>query len=135
MNSVEGILKKYKLSITGNRRTILKKILSANGALTHRDIEKSLKLLNRVSVYRTLKMFVEKGLIHRIPTTDIWVRYALCLDQCKAGVYYDIHVHFICRKCKKTSCLKDLPIPSVKLPKNFKQEHIDMLITGICNHC
>lgn len=72
-------------------------------------------------VYRTLQSFVEKGLIHLIPTTDNAIKYALCKDDCEAGHHHDNHVHFVCDECGKTTCLDEVTIPSVKLPKGFHQ--------------
>ncbi len=136
MERVQDILKKNQLSITGSRQKILELFLEAKGALAHADIEKKTgESFDRVTVYRTLQSFVEKGLIHLIPTTDNSVKYALCKDDCGAGHHHDNHVHFICDNCLKTICLDDVMIPEVKLPKNFKPLHAEMVVTGVCGEC
>src|SRR5687768_3752175 len=131
-----AILKKNRLSITDSRQKILEIFLHANGALAHSDIEKKTgESFDRVTVYRTLHSFVEKGLIHLIPTTDNSIKYALCKDECEAGHHHDNHVHFICDECNKTICLEEVTIPQVKLPQGFEPKHAEMVVSGICDDC
>lgn len=133
---IAEILKKNQLSLTTGRQKILELFLQSNGALEHADIEKKTGAnFDRVTVYRTLQTFVDKGIIHSIPTTDNSVKYALCKDACEAGHHHDNHVHFICDECSKTICLDDVTIPSVKLPKGFKPQHAEMVVTGVCGDC
>jgi Fur family ferric uptake transcriptional regulator len=133
---VSQILKKNQLSITDSRQKILDLFLQSSGALAHADIErKTGENFDRVTVYRTLQSFVEKGIIHLIPTTDNSIKYALCKDDCVAGHHHDNHVHFICDDCNKTICLDDVTVPAVKLPKSFKPLHAEMVVTGVCGDC
>jgi len=135
-NRVDDILRRNSLSVTESRKKILNLFLSVQGALAHGDIEtKAGEKFDRVTVYRTLQTFVEKGIIHTIPTTDNSVRYALCKDNCSEGHHHDNHVHFICDKCGKTICLDDVTIPEVKLPKGFTPKHAEMVVNGVCDDC
>ena len=130
------ILKQSGLSITESRRKILDLFLETDGALAHADIEKNTSsAFDRVTVYRTLQTFVEKGIIHQIPTTDNSVLYALCRQNCEQGHHHDDHVHFICSNCDKTICLDEVTVPEVKLPKNFTKQQSAMVVTGICEDC
>ncbi len=127
---VTQILKQNRLSITGSRQKILELFLLSAGALSHADIEKSTgESFDRVTVYRTLQKFVEKGIIHLIPTTDNSIKYALCKNDCAPG-----H-HFICAECEKTICLDDVNIPVVKLPEGFIPNRSEMVVTGTCGDC
>lgn len=136
MNQLLTILKKNQLSVTEGRKKILELFLKSPGALAHADIEKNTDTsFDRVTVYRTLQTFVEKGIIHNIPTTDNSILYALCKDNCEAGHHHDNHVHFICDVCDKTICLEHVTIPEVKLPKGFKQHQTDVVVSGVCNEC
>ncbi len=136
MVEVEDILKQNRLSITGSRLKILEFFLAHDGALSHADIEKNTgESFDRVTVYRTLQTFVEKGIIHLIPTTDNSIKYALCKDDCAPGYHHDNHVHFICDECSKTICLDGVNIPIVKLPKGFTPQHAEMVVTGVCGDC
>lgn len=136
MESLLDILKRNQLSVTEGRKKILELFLSSPGALAHADIEKNTDAsFDRVTVYRTLQTFVEKGIIHNIPTSDNSILYALCKDNCEAGHHHDNHVHFICDVCDKTICLDNISIPEVKLPRGFKQRQTDLVISGVCDGC
>lgn len=136
MKSQPDILKQSGLSITESRKKILDLFLETDGALAHADIEKNTSsAFDRVTVYRTLQTFVEKGIIHQIPTTDNSILYALCRDNCEQGHHHDDHVHFICSNCDKTICLDEVTVPEVKLPKNFTKQQSAMVVTGICEDC
>ncbi|MES2430112.1 MAG: transcriptional repressor [Bacteroidota bacterium] len=130
------ILKKNNLSVTDGRKKILELFLKSEGALEHADIEKSTgEIFDRVTVYRTLQTFVDKGIIHLIPTTDNSILYALCKDNCEAGHHHDNHVHFVCDSCNKTICLEEVTVPTVKLPKDFTPAQAEMVVHGICADC
>lgn len=75
--------------------------------------------IDRVTIYRTLQTFVDKGIIHIIPTSDNSIRYALCKDECTEGHHHDHHIHFVCNKCNNTCCLDDVATPDIKLPKGY----------------
>ena len=132
----KNILKQNRLSITDSRLNILELFLKQGSALSHADIEKNTgKSFDRVTVYRTLQIFVEKGIIHLIPTTDNSIKYALCKNDCVPGHHHDNHVHFICDECNKTICLDGVDVPAVRLPKGFKSQHSEMVVTGVCGDC
>ena len=136
MDQLLDILKKNQLSVTEGRKRILELFLASPGALAHADIEKNTDAaFDRVTVYRTLQTFVDKGIIHNIPTSDNSILYALCKDNCEEGHHHDNHVHFICIECNKTICLDDVTIPEVKLPKGFAPKHAEMMVSGICDDC
>jgi Fur family transcriptional regulator, ferric uptake regulator len=136
METLLDILKKNQLSITDSRKKILDLFLKSPGALAHADIEKNTgEIFDRVTVYRTLQTFVDKGIIHNIPTTDNSILYALCKQDCEAGHHHDNHVHFICDSCGKTICLDDVTVPAVKLPKGFSPTHAAMVVKGVCDDC
>lgn len=132
----DEILKTNQLSITDSRKKILNLFLNSDGALAHADIEKNAgEKFDRVTIYRTLQIFVDKGIIHTIPTPDNSIKYALCKDDCKEGHHHDHHVHFQCRQCGSTYCLDDVTTPEVKLPQGYAANQIDVVITGVCKNC
>src|SRR5213083_1288042 len=103
MTHVDEILRRNSLSVTESRKKILNLFMNIPAALAHGDIErKAGEKFDRVTVYRTLQVFVEKGIIHSIPSADNSIRYALCKDDCAEGQHHDNHVHFICTSCEKT---------------------------------
>ncbi|RYY56020.1 MAG: transcriptional repressor [Chitinophagaceae bacterium] len=133
---IREILKKNQLSVTASREKILQLFIDHNGALAHGDIEKKAgEKFDRVTVYRTLQTFVDKGIIHSIPTADNSVRYALCKDDCQGGHHHDHHVHFVCNNCNNTYCLDNVVTPDIRLPKGYSGEHIEVVVEGICQQC
>ncbi len=134
--NVSDILKRNQLSVTDSRKKILELFYEQDSALEHSDIDKRTDdTIDRVTIYRTLQTFVEKGIIHSIPTTDNNVQYALCKDDCSEGHHHDNHVHFTCDVCSTTYCLDDVTTPEVQLPEGFKPTVIDVVVTGTCKNC
>lgn len=134
-SSINDILRRKQLSVTESRRKILSLFLESQDALTHGDIEKKAgEKFDRVTVYRTLQTFEEKGIIHSIPTADNAVRYALCRD-CTEGHHHDDHVHFICSNCSKTICLDDVVSPRIDLPVGYIAHNVQVVINGVCKDC
>lgn len=132
---LDRLLRNNQLSITGTRKKILELFLTSTGALAHADIEKKTGGIDRVTVYRTLQSFLEKGIIHTIPTSDNSIRYALCKENCTEGHHHDNHVHFVCTICGNTICLEEVTIPDVKLPAGFKPNDSQMVVNGTCKNC
>jgi Fur family ferric uptake transcriptional regulator len=130
------ILKKNNMSVTDSRLQILDLFYETEGALAHADIEKQTSdKIDRVTIYRTLQTFEEKGIVHTIPTADNSVKYALCKEHCEEGHHHDNHVHFVCESCNKTTCLDDVLVPEVKLPRGFEPHQSNMVVNGLCKEC
>ena len=132
----KDILKKNRLSVTASREKILNLFLDQSGALAHGDIEKRAgEKFDRVTIYRTLQAFVEKGIIHTIPTADNSILYALCKDDCEEGHHHDHHIHFVCKQCHNTYCLDNVVTPDIKLPVGYSAKQIEVVVEGICRQC
>jgi Fur family ferric uptake transcriptional regulator len=131
----DRLLKDFRLRSTPTRQDILHLFLKKEYALSHGDIEKEINSdLDRVTVYRTLKTFLDKGLIHKVLDDEGSLKYALCNDACSTAEHHHNHVHFKCEKCGQTNCL-NIEIPPVKLPKGYKPNEINLLIQGVCENC
>jgi Fur family transcriptional regulator, ferric uptake regulator len=129
------ILRRKNLSVTDSRRKILTLFLSTPDAMAHGDIEKKAgEKFDRVTIYRTLQTFVEKGIVHTIPTADNSVLYALCKD-CAEGQHHDDHVHFVCSQCDRTICLDDVVSPKIDLPEGYIADNVQVVIHGTCKDC
>ena len=130
------ILRKHNLSNTDCRRTILEAFLQTKNALAHHDIEENTgERFDRVTIYRTLQTFIDKGIVHTIPTPDNSVKYALCREQCTEGHHHDNHIHFICEICGKTTCLDEVNIPAIPLPKGYSSSEVNVVVNGVCGDC
>ncbi|MFM7357708.1 MAG: Fur family transcriptional regulator [Sediminibacterium sp.] len=136
MLQVIDTLKRNQLNITDSRKKILQLFMDSDGALAHMDIESGIgDEFDRVTIYRTLQTFVERGILHTIPSTDNSIRYALCQEACGGGTHQHNHIHFFCDVCETTYCLDHLPVPAVRLPKGFSTNRTDVLAGGICSKC
>jgi Fur family ferric uptake transcriptional regulator len=130
------LLKRQTLSVTESRKRILQLFLERSGALSHGDIEKKAgELFDRVTIYRTLQTFVDRGLIHTIPSADNAIRYALCKDECSDGHHRHEHIHFVCTQCEQTFCLDEVVTPVIRLPKGYSTDQIEILVQGKCKQC
>lgn len=131
-----NLLKEHNLRHTSGRATILQLFTENQKALTHADVESALpENFDRVTIYRTLKSFVEKGLIHKIADLDGVSKYALCNHNCSEHEHDHNHVHFKCDKCGKTTCIDDVPIPQVSLPEGYSSSEMSLLVEGQCPEC
>lgn len=104
---------------TAMRLLVLDFLLNQNAAISLSDIEKGLLPADRITIYRTIKTFEEKGLVHLINDGTGLPKYAMCLDECDANEHHDLHVHFYCIKCKETFCLPNSKIPDIHYPTSL----------------
>ena len=92
-------------------------------------------MFDRVTVYRTLKSFLERGVIHKVLDDGGALKYALCNEHCQEEAHHHDHVHFKCTQCGETNCLEEVEVPGVKLPKGYISEEVNLLIRGTCQKC
>lgn len=130
------LLENHKLRITPVRQQVLGLFMGKPHALSHSDIEQTLVGdFDRVTIYRTLTAFVEKGLVHKIPAENGVVRYALCKDTCSEEAHHHSHVHFNCGDCGQTFCLENISVPTITLPHGYTFTDMNYLATGTCKNC
>lgn len=130
------ILKESNLRSTSSRAKILGLFLNNTHALSYSDIEKEVAAnYDRVTVYRTLKSFLDKGIIHKILDDTGGLKYGLCSDLCTNAGHQHDHVHFKCTHCGQTSCLDKVEIPCINLPSGYRVDEINLLIQGTCSNC
>jgi Fur family ferric uptake transcriptional regulator len=128
-------LKSFRLRSTPTRQEILQLFLKKDCALSHSDIESEIADdIDRVTVYRTLKTFNDRGLIHKVLDDGGGLKYALCSEACSTTRHRHEHVHFKCVQCGQTNCL-DVDIPMVKLPEGYKSKEVNLLVQGTCQNC
>lgn len=132
---IESVLKAKAIAPTAMRILVLEFLQKQNSAVSLQNLEKDFQHSDRTTLYRTLKTFEEKGLIHSINDGTEATKYALCADACKAGSHYDLHLHFYCYFCKQTFCLPKHRVPDVTLPKSFQLKELNLIAKGICDNC
>ena len=133
---VKQLLKNHSLRLTQSRGDVVSVFLDKNVAVSHGDIETEIDgKYDRVTIYRTLKSFIDKGLIHKVLDDTGATRYALCHDNCSEVEHRHNHIHFKCQKCDETTCLDLVDIPDVKLPAGYQAVESNYLISGVCQKC
>lgn len=132
---IESRLKNRQVNPTAMRLLVLDFLTKQTAAISLNDLEKGMAPSDRITLYRTLKTFEEKGLVHSIEDGSGATKYALCEQDCDSENHHDLHVHFYCNTCKETFCLPDTRIPEMTLPSGFEQEEMNLIIKGICEHC
>lgn len=129
-------LKNFDLRHTQGREEVLTLFLGSDHALAHSDIETGLGPdHDRVTIYRTLRTFLDKGILHKVLDDSGNPKYALCRETCAQGHHHHDHVHFKCEDCGQTTCLEQVHIPAVSLPQGYSRKEMNLLIQGICQEC
>jgi len=131
---LEGILVAHSLRKTPLRYKILSVFKNAVHALSQPEIENKIdEELDRITVYRTLKSFEEKGIIHRV--FDSWgtAKFAFSLPSNEKNSRE--HLHFNCTNCKHVFCLQSYSLPHLHFPQGFKPTQVNLSAEGLCKEC
>ena len=129
-------LHKAGISKTSKRLAVLNILLKATKPLSATTIRQALKEkvnIDKVTVYRILSVFCERGIIREIASAGD-VSYFEMASREKHQ-----HPHFSCRTCGALTCMP--PQPSIKISdfisakENCSIEHIEINVSGICSSC
>tara|TARA_B100000900_G_scaffold307216_1_gene265870 strand:+ start:3062 stop:3511 length:450 start_codon:yes stop_codon:yes gene_type:complete len=130
------LLKDYHLRITPIREKVLEVFFAYKGeAISKLTIENSLGSFDRVTLYRTIKHFKDKCVIHEVIDRNGHVRYALCQKSCKEIGTHSEHLHFYCSDCDRTECIEGEVNLDVDLPKGYKIDREGIVLNGQCSRC
>ncbi len=132
--SLKQLLKEHSLRITECRLDVLQYFSNNNHALSSRNLEDKFSEYDRVTLFRTLNSFVDKGLIHRIPSESGAANYALCQEHCHSGEHQHDHVHFTCDNCGNVECIESAKVPSIEIP-GYQIKELNFLVSGTCKNC
>ena len=119
---------------TAMRLLVLKKLVESGAAISLSDLEAKLEHADKTTLYRTLKTFESKNLIHSIDDGTGSVKYALCEEGCECEPQ-DQHLHFHCISCSETFCLTKSKIPETNIPAGFKASSASIVYKGVCPNC
>ncbi|AVR46560.1 transcriptional repressor [Christiangramia fulva] len=130
----EKILAGKGIRPTETRSTIYKYLKRKFYAITLREIEKALIKKNnytgdRTTIYRTIKLFQEKGIVHQIDDGTAIAKYAL-----SDGKNLDLHLHFHCTHCSNTFCLPN-KVGQDSLPDKYEINDVNLVLKGVCLKC
>ncbi|MEM7038069.1 MAG: transcriptional repressor [Bacteroidota bacterium] len=134
--SLKNILKRHKIRQTSGRVDILSQFWDAQCALSQPDLERNLRgVYDRVTIYRTLTLYLDKGILHKVLDDAGATKYALCTDTCSEHDHNHEHVHFKCTECGTTSCISELKVPAIALPQGYILKESNLLLSGVCVTC
>jgi len=133
MKDIIDLLDNKNLAKTPCRVEILK-ILGQKGiALSENEIKHQLSYeFDRVTIFRTLKTFLQKGILHSITVEGKDVRYAISSPKHSQK---KLHAHFHCTICRDVQCLRNISLDEPALPEGFSARDFDLVINGFCGKC
>ncbi len=76
--SIKKLLKTRNLKATELRMALLEIMSNLGKAVSYQEIQNSLMNFDRITLYRTLNTFIERGILHKIILEDHQSFYALC---------------------------------------------------------
>lgn len=120
---------KHNIRPSITRLEIMEYLLSVRTHPTVEEIYEHLQTniptLSKTTVYNTLKLFSEEGIIKLLTIDGTQVR---------ADGFNDAHGHFMCTKCRK---LYDFPLSELarECLKGFSVKTREVYYTGLCNNC
>lgn len=82
--------------------------------------------LSRTTVFNTLRVFVEKGLVNDVDITAEMTRYDFARRT--------PHAHFQCRRCRR---IFDIPFDMAALaaPEGYACDNVNLYFKGLCPDC
>jgi len=122
---------------TPNRILVLTSLSERSAALTAAEIlryVRARRALNKVTLYRILELFVERGLALKHSSGDRAFRY--CLGGKRSGA---THCHAYCRLCGRMEC-----VPAAETAPSLgglaqsllaDVESVEIRIDGVCGRC
>lgn len=124
------------LKMTPQRRLILDTLMKQNDHLSSEElyakVKKRDKSVGQATVYRTLKLLNDSGLIEPLDFADGVTRYEMCYGE-------DHHDHLICERCGKNIEILDDVIEhrQEELAKEhgFTLRRHKMYLYGLCADC
>ncbi|MEP6713477.1 MAG: hypothetical protein ABJA37_13720 [Ferruginibacter sp.] len=136
-HKIIATLKGHGIQITQNRIFIFRLLCEHKNALSITYINKYFTgNIDRISLYRTLKIFEKKRLLVKVPNPASEATYLfkgnesiLVSKQNKKAAY------FICTACKSITLLNESIFDKFRLPVNLSVTQCHIIIEGVCNIC
>ncbi len=131
MTKAEKILVDKGIRPTAMRSIIYKYLKRKAYCVTLKDMERAFikksddnRTADRTTIYRTIKLFQEKGMVHQIDDGTAVAKYALSDAE---GL--NLHLHFHCTHCGNTSCLPN-KVSHDSLPDQYEVTDVNFVLKG-----
>ena len=130
----EEACRRAGLRLTHQRLEIFRELSATNDHPSaeelHKRLLKTFPMISLDTVYRTLSVFVQHGLIHKVETAE---------SQGRFEVRKTLHHHLICRNCKEIIDFKWTSFDAAPLPNELtawgRIESRNAVVYGICREC
>ena len=93
METIEQLLESKDIRVTAMRLLIYKFLVEKEVAVTLSDIENAFEKADRTTLYRTIKTFEEKDIVHQIDDGTGITKYALCENGCNCEIERDFLIY------------------------------------------
>jgi Fur family ferric uptake transcriptional regulator len=132
-DTLKALLKKNGSSLTQSRQIIFDLLLHQKPQTMQRLIKRADGLVDRATTYRTIELFEQIGIVHRL---NIGWKYKLELSD----AFHAHHHHFYCTKCSKTFSLPEnvmleTMIDSLVSRDGFSPRGHTLEVSGLCANC
>lgn len=127
MNDFLNVIKESGFKLTPPRKSVLENLRVAKKPLTLKEIHKKCGQIDFTSVYRSIKLFHELGLVEEITFADKKIRYEIISNL--------HHHHIICSECGE---IKELPVcivSEIKKLTKYKITKHTFEFMGLCPNC
>lgn len=131
---ITEILQSKNIKPTAIRILVYRTMAGFRTAFSLTDLETALETVDKSTISRTINLFKSTCILHSIDDGSGSVKYAFCPDDCNCGPE-NMHLHFHCVRCGHTFCLKNTPVPEIRLPAGFTLETGNFVVKGICADC
>ena len=128
-------LENRKMRKTSERFAILDKIYSSSAHIDVATLHQAMLAdgfqVSRATVYNTLDLLIEAGLVRRITLGDGVNRYERIL-------VVNNHHHLICTRCGKVKEMKAVKVVEDLIahkPRSFEPQYYSLYIYGLCSKC
>lgn len=131
------MLESMGLRATPNRVLVVAELLASDMPLSMADLEERLGSVDKSSVHRVLTLLTENGLLHALEDGRGVVCYELCRSHADDGACSmdDIHPHFYCEVCHRTTCITDVYVPLIAVPEGYEVRSLNYMLKGVCPSC
>jgi len=131
--TLKALLKKNNASLTNPRKVVFNLLLSGEPQSMQVLVKRAEGKVDRATVYRTVELFEELGIVHRL---NIGWKYKVELSD----LFLGHHHHFHCSNCGKTFTLPANPmletmIDSAVAKEGYSPRSHNLEISGLCSNC
>lgn len=134
--AIDELLKRNHLSATSIREEILRVFISSRSPISMSELKDRMgRNCDRVTLYRNLKNFTRKGILHEVYLDKQESRFVMPENIVDPDKDYAEHLHFKCTKCDMVKCLTDQEIMNIKLPEGYTMQETNFVVFGLCDKC